>query len=139
MRYLKRFNESNYEDVKDFCETHLAYLTDKGYDVKVVQSLGNCTRGFSGNYFHITIKYEYGVNEPRKEKRWVEIKDLFIPFYKILTRRYTVLQLSTTGKNFQWGKNLYSPMAGEDPGDASRVIDDLSDNQIVSQILIDIV
>jgi hypothetical protein len=134
MKYLKRFNESNYEDIKDFCETSLAYLVDKGYDVKVVKVGKN-----QNEYFHITIKYQYGVNEPKKEKRWVEIKDLFIPFYKILTRRYTILQLLTGGRRYQWGKNLYSPMAGENPGDASIVIDDLSDSQIVTQITIDIV
>ena len=161
MRYLRRFNESNYEDVKDFCETHLAYLADKGYTIKVVETNKNAlvgaVTGIEGR-FHITIKYEYGISERKVEIRWSEIKDLFIPFYKILTRRYTLLRLYSCGKNYQWGKLHYEDDY-KDPtksftcnynngrphscslsfNNPNTIINDIPDNQIVSLILIDIV
>jgi hypothetical protein len=39
MRYLKKFNETNIsetwlEELKDFCETNLAYLIDQGFELK---------------------------------------------------------------------------------------------------------
>ena len=36
MRYLKKFFESFEENVlQDFCETHLAYLLDEGYELYI--------------------------------------------------------------------------------------------------------
>ena len=160
MKYLKRFNESNSyeEELRDFCETSLAYLADKGYNVKVVNVGKN-----QNDYFHITIKYEYGGDEQKKEIRWLEIKDHFIPFYKILNRRYIMLRLFTCGRNYQWGKLHYEVKGsrgswdytnsftsnykvGGDPNSCSlswnnpnTIINNIPDNQIVSQILIDIV
>ena len=155
MIYLKRFNESNYEDIKDFCEGHLVFLMDKGYNVRVVET--------NKNTFHITIKYEYGGDERKQEIRWLEIKDHFIPFYKILNRRYIMLRLLTCGRSYQWSKLHYEVEGvrgswdytnsftsnykdGGHPHSCSlsfnnpnTIISDIPDNQIVSQILIDIV
>ena len=41
MKYLKNFNESvNSEELKDFCETYLAYLMDEDFEIEIVSEDG---------------------------------------------------------------------------------------------------
>ena len=86
MKYLKKFNESNIsegiEEVKDFCETSLAYLMDEGLEVNVQKY----TSGFQGIEQPLLISIlldEY--------KHWSEISDHMIPFLTLLQRKYTVV------------------------------------------------
>ena len=67
MKHIKSFNESNEEDLKDFCETHLAYLLDDSNFELTVDSYAGIA--------DILIKLQN--NEGFK---WNDIKDYFIPF-----------------------------------------------------------
>ena len=46
MKHLKRFNESlepvEVDELKDFCETYLAYLLDEGFVVDIKSAHGWC-------------------------------------------------------------------------------------------------
>jgi hypothetical protein len=83
MRYLKRFNESegNFkEQLRDFCETHLAYLLDNGFIVEL-----NEFEDLDG--FEIIIKK---VEEDNRQPlfTWEEVKNYIGPFVFYLDREY---------------------------------------------------
>jgi hypothetical protein len=72
MKHLKRFNENNdsfAEQLKDFCETNLAYLLDDGGKVQI---------------YHDKIVI-ISLEEP---KDWSHIKDQIIPFLTRLSGKY---------------------------------------------------
>jgi hypothetical protein len=72
MKHLKRFNENNdsfAEQLKDFCETNLAYLLDDGGKVQI---------------YHDKIVI-ISLEEP---KDWSHIKDQMIPFLTRLSGKY---------------------------------------------------
>jgi hypothetical protein len=78
MKYLKRFNESvDFEErLKDFCETHLAYLLDEGFEV-VLKDLDET--------------YDCEVTIQREDERtftWDEVKDHVVPFIIHLNKEY---------------------------------------------------
>jgi hypothetical protein len=99
MKHLKKFNESlepvEIDELKDFCETSLAYLLDDGYQVSVYESR------FKDVSVRDKVKY------PEKEHTivslglkgkmgyrlfdWNDIKDYYIPFLQMLVRRYELL------------------------------------------------
>lgn len=82
MRYLKPFNEAtdNFkEELKDFCETNLAYLLDDGR-LLVEDSRDNLVR--------VQISFD-------RDKDWNEIKDHIIPFLIRLTNKYEVVEKNT--------------------------------------------
>lgn len=89
MKYLKKFNESKLGDeLKDFCQEYLAYLTDGRFECYVNSNDVNT---------HITIlDRDYNdVNFPgfpgnAKRFYWNEIEDDFIPFLQILSERYVI-------------------------------------------------
>lgn len=77
MKHLKRFNEditslSFEEDLKDFCETNLAYLTDN--DVRVLVGKVDSI---------VRIVFD-------KTKTWNEVKDQIIPFLIRLNNKYEI-------------------------------------------------
>ena len=94
MKYLKRYNEAKsrkfsfsakpeegeLEELKDFCETHLAYLIDENFVVEV-------SNDYTHKNFHISI-----LKEGSKDKgfTWEEVKDYFIPFLTHLSRNYSI-------------------------------------------------
>ena len=78
MKYLKRFNESVdfQERLKDFCETHLAYLLDEGFEV-VLNDLDET--------------YDCEITVKRDDKgtfTWDEVKDHIVPFIIHLNKEY---------------------------------------------------
>lgn len=87
MKHLKRFDESLQQDdlqeLLDFVETSLAYLIDEGFEV-----------GLDDDYLHLSLpgKSPYGANpnaiSVKDPFNWNDIKDHFIPFLQLLSRRY---------------------------------------------------
>ncbi len=97
MKHLKTFSlhslfESNEplsisfaEDLRDFCETSLAYLIDEGMEIQVTKS--------QENYGKVVIY----INEPSTiatPKNWDNIKDHMIPFFTRLKNRYIIREFS---------------------------------------------
>jgi|APCry1669188910_1035180.scaffolds.fasta_scaffold236968_2 hypothetical protein len=80
MKYIKRFNENNNEeDLKDFCETHLAYLLDDyNFELYVDDINMESMRSLSDSG-QIRIENTEGF-------KWDDIKDYFIPFLKQLDK-----------------------------------------------------
>jgi hypothetical protein len=105
MKHLKRFNESfeqqmAREELQDFCETHLAYLLDEGYEVFVKEDLDSLLFSFT-----IPIGGFDSVPEDCDEFKWNDIKDHFIPFLTHLNNNYEIdekAQFTTnrTGNDF---------------------------------------
>lgn len=78
MKYLKRFNESvDFEErLKDFCETHLAYLLDEGFKVVLTD---------------LDESYDCEISIKREDQRtftWNEVKDHIVPFIIHLSKKY---------------------------------------------------
>lgn len=84
MKYLKLFNESlsdmELSELQDFCETSLAYLIDEGYKLRFENELG---------YTFININLSSSIFF-----KWDSIKDSFIPFLQLLSRRYKLHSFS---------------------------------------------
>lgn len=83
MRYIRRYNESNseglnVEQIKDFCETHLAYLMDEGLRV-LVSSQGKVM---------VQIRLVHN-------KTWLDIKDHIIPFLIHLKNEYDLISIAS--------------------------------------------
>ena len=90
MKHLKRFNESfeqqmAREELKDFCETHLAYLLDDGYEIYVKEDRDSLL-------FALTIPSDMSTEEDPDagEFKWNDIKDHFIPFLIHLNNNYEI-------------------------------------------------
>ena len=88
MKYLKRFFESFEENVlQDFCETHLAYLLDDGYELYIGDDHGKKT-------ISITIPSDVS-NEDGEydtgEFEWNNVKDHFITFLTHLNNKYKIV------------------------------------------------
>ena len=76
MKYLKRFFESFEENVlQDFCETHLAYLLDDGYELYIGDDHGKKTISITipsdvsnedGEYDNNEQEEEYGAYEEER-------------------------------------------------------------------------
>lgn len=84
MRYLKRFNESQgdfKEQLRDFCETHLAYLLDNGFMVEI-----NEFDELDG--FELLIKKEEEDLLRNPLFTWEEVKNYIGPFVFYLDKEY---------------------------------------------------
>lgn len=70
------------EELEDFCDTHLAYLTDEGFSIDYEELYG-------GHYTNVTIRHlKRDENKYSYDFSWDEIKDRFIPFLHILSKEY---------------------------------------------------
>jgi hypothetical protein len=95
MKHLKKFNEilksDEIDELKDFCETSLAYLYDEGYNVSL------SVRDFKYPESHIIVSLglpeENGMhpNPGYRKFHWNDVKDYYIPFLQMLVRRYELL------------------------------------------------
>lgn len=89
MKYLKRFNESVdfQEKLRDFCETHLAYLLDEGFEVVLndLDETYDC---------EITIK-----REDQRTFTWDEVKDHIVPFIIHLNKEYELYKSDDCDNN----------------------------------------
>lgn len=108
MRYLKRFNE-NYDikdkpqwfsELEDFCQTSLVYLIDDGYefdcsnDANTFPEPPGLSADYEGDTGVIINLYNLGKVRNGDFFKWSEIKDYYIPFIKLLSRRYRLLHFT---------------------------------------------
>jgi len=106
MKHLKRFNESSVlnflpgvkalspeelnlqrEELRDFCETYLAYLLDEGFELKIygggqITSNGNVIKR---NPFQVSL-----VKQDKSIFSWQDIINHFLPFLKFLKDNYNL-------------------------------------------------
>mgnify|MGYP000718307147 CR=1 FL=1 len=89
MKHLKKFNESiNEYDLKDYCETHLAYLMDEGLEVRIDNDRSD---------LFVTL-YLYQSNGHGRP--WSEIKDQIMPFLYRLNKVYEINSLEDGSDKF---------------------------------------
>ena len=84
MKYLKRYNESLEgveTELRDFCETNLAYLIDDYFEIGV-----SGIRPKRLNYFSISISNTGFF-------KWNDIKDQVLPFLIRISKKYKVINL----------------------------------------------
>jgi hypothetical protein len=99
MKHLKKFNESlqsdEVDELKEFCETSLAYLLDDGYNVSL--SIRDQVKYPGVNHIVVSLglpKENYVALRPYDGYRnffWDDVKDYYIPFIQMLQRRYELL------------------------------------------------
>lgn len=116
MKYLKRYgfihslleqssnlSEDDFTELKDFCDNSLAYLLDDGYEIKLRPGFYDRDEG----YMIVTLYFpgdNYDTNDSYSttgEFHWNDVKDYYIPFLQLLSRRYKLgtLQNKTTKGN----------------------------------------
>jgi hypothetical protein len=70
------------EELEDFCDTHLAYLTDEGFSIDYEELYG-------GHCTNVTIRHSKREDSTYSHDfSWDEIRDRFIPFLQILSKEY---------------------------------------------------
>jgi hypothetical protein len=88
MKHLKRFNESQEEltlqreELRDFCETYLAYLLDEGFELKIY---GGAELSSGVTPFQISL-----VKQDQSIFYWQDIINQFLPFLKFLKDNYNL-------------------------------------------------
>jgi hypothetical protein len=88
MRHLKRFNESQEElnlqreELRDFCETYLAYLLDEGFELKIY---GGTELAAGVTPFQVSL-----VKQDQSIFSWQDIINQFLPFLKFLKDNYNL-------------------------------------------------
>lgn len=97
MKHLKRFNESisvlDKEEVREFCETRLAYLLDDGYEIHIRKDLDSTlviSFNLPSNKFGLSIRTSLNLDEDFVKFKWNDIKDYFIPFLTHLSNNYEI-------------------------------------------------
>ena len=112
MRHIKRFNESNIdalEELKDFCESNLAFLLDDKIQIsysyypnyaRVSREMTKQENIMDVDIYKVQIK---NIESVFDEVYWDDIKDYFIPFLERLSINY---KLYPWDKN---GKHIYQP------------------------------
>jgi hypothetical protein len=86
MKYLKRINESKSSDIKEFCETYLAYLIDDGFRITIDEIvIGTRT------VYKVSLTNQVDTRFAKFSIfSWDKISDQFIPFYQMLKKNYTI-------------------------------------------------
>jgi hypothetical protein len=106
MKHLKKFNESldltflpgvkvlspeeislKKEELRDFCETYLAYLLDEGFELKIYggSQLTSNDNVIKQNPFQVSL-----VKEDHSIFSWQDIINQFLPFLKFLKDNYNL-------------------------------------------------
>ncbi len=111
MKYLKKFNESR-DELKEFCDSHLSYLIDKGFNVSVSEIYGD-----EGLYV-ICIDRGYSLFS------YKSIVDELLPFLEFLESNYKL-----------WPFDSFE-VYGDEPynikiGNCAYNINDILDNDIL--------
>jgi len=127
----KRFTFEFQEELKDFCETHLAYLVDDGYSIRVATNTMSLKRFDEQNdnqiYDSLIGSGENiadTIDDPRNFK-WDNIKNSFIPFIQHLSKQYNI------GKIYMYG---YTSTTSEFMSNTYTLQQVLDDDNIVPVI-----
>ena len=136
MKHLKRFNEglssNEFNELKEFSENCFAYLLDEGFELELVDRNGRESNDPSfdedAEYFWVDL-YGPTENGDTISYSWDQIKDYYIPFLKLVQKRYTL----TDG---DWNKDLvlFKIEQGADVETAFKrfEIEDVIDDKITS-------
>lgn len=99
MKYIKKINESFFlqgdlNELKDFCETYLAYLIDKGFGIHVRN--GPRKDRAKIEFYKEDIHFPVAFN-------WNDVKDHYIPFYQMLSKEYEISTMPdrTSGSDYR--------------------------------------
>ena len=142
MKHLKRFNEglssNEFNELKEFSENCLAYLLDEGFELELVDRNGRESNDPSfdedAEYFWIDLYGPWGEpdrygDQTKAGFSWDQIKDYYIPFLKLVQKRYTL----TDG---DWNKDLvlFKIEQGTDVETAFKrfEVEDVIDDKITS-------
>jgi len=144
MKHLRKFNEglssNEFNELKEFCENCFAYLLDEGFELELVDRNGRESNDPSfdedAEYFWvdlygpvITQPDIYGAVPNDSSYSWNQIKDYYIPFLKLVQKRYTL----TDG---DWNKDLvlFKIEQGADVETAFKrfEVEDVIDDKITS-------
>lgn len=100
MRYLKKFESIDLEkDLKDFCETYLAYLLDGDFELSVIWKGRDTNRW---KFYMGPEKDFYNINLVKLNDyvatgfTWNEVKDSYIPFLHMLDKQYEIMDDTET-------------------------------------------
>jgi hypothetical protein len=82
MKYLKIYEafdvfKDKLDELQDFCDTYLAYMTDKGVVLTVTPN-----SRLSSTIFVLSVR-----SVESRDFEWNDIKDHFIPFLEVLTNK----------------------------------------------------
>ena len=114
MKHLRKFNEglssNEFNELKEFSENCFAYLLDEGFELELVDRNGRESNDPSfdedAEYFWvdlygpvITQPDIYGAVPNDSSYSWNQIKDYYIPFLKLVQKRYTL-------RDGDWNKDL---------------------------------
>lgn len=95
MKYLRKYNESFSDDLKEFCEIHLSYLMDLGFKVDITPKPWITTG--EGNYYSL---HKLSISKNGEFFSWNDIRDEFIPFYEMLKSNYDLLYIYDVNVSF---------------------------------------
>lgn len=138
MKYLKRYSaihsvleqssdlsEDDFTELKEFCDNSLAYLLDDGYEIKLRRDrIQTGYGGYDEGYMVVSLylsgdEYNTSNSYSMMEFHWNDVKDYYIPFLQLLSRRY---KLGT----YTHSRSMNNGMHGE-TGDvffeADRILD----------------
>ncbi len=91
MKYLRKYQENSNTDLKNFCNSHLSYLIDAGFDLGFNYRIGAIFIAKQNNGGLMNVDPGDGFTADLfKTFKWVDIKDEFIPFLELLAKRYNI-------------------------------------------------
>jgi len=123
MKYLNKFNEGfgqhlDEQELREFCEMYLAYLTDEVFEVEITKERENSIT----YYWKVKIlkqeSKQFGAGHLAYSRmeyvkfKWNSVKDQFIPFLKVLNNKYIIkrnygytVALQMVNGNKTWATN----------------------------------
>jgi hypothetical protein len=147
MKHLRRFNESlKLDELKDFCETYLAYLMDEGFEVKFDEpdDYDKSTHIWLEKKGDKEIVPNSGIYRSVPFS-WDEVKDSFIPFVIMLSKNYemcidhsemekgkSIVVNTTSSDNFEFSVDEIKGSDSKVMPWGSTISDDLSEELINS-------
>jgi len=146
MKHLRKFNEAQFgnsfktaalssnefNELKEFSENCLAYLLDEGFELELVDRNGRESNDPSfdedAEYFWVDL-YGPTENGDTISYSWDQIKDYYIPFLKLVQKRYILT-------DSDWNKDLvlFKIEQGADVETAFKrfEVEDVIDDKITS-------